>query len=164
MTSKDMVSSLICTVVGLFYLGYSLQYDYYYYVSGTVKPGPGQFPRIIALLIIAFSLFIFFSSWVRKKKEHGETVGEAWGKLEVTKRNLNCAVSTLLLIGLYIIVIDWLGFLTCSIALLILLSRLMGEKRWGANIVLGVASGLVAYVIFWVVMRIPLPMGHLFAR
>jgi hypothetical protein len=67
---QDFLAGALFSAIGLFSLFVGMEYPF-----GSVQEmGPGFFPRILSIVLIAFGLFMA----VRSLKTDGETVGE-WG-------------------------------------------------------------------------------------
>lgn len=161
LVSRDVVSAVFFACVGLFYYISSWQYDLHISVGGIVKPGPGLLPRSLAIAIILCSLVILVTSLLKARDKGEKRFKQVLEELGSRKQNL--IPSLLVISGLvgYLLFINFTGYLLTSIALVVFMSWVMGERRWWFNGVLGLGSGFLTYWLFWIIMRVPLPRGTL---
>jgi putative tricarboxylic transport membrane protein len=61
----------------------------------------------------------------------------------------------------YLLLVRWIGFLTCTFVLVIVCGKLMGTRGWVRAV--GLAGGVIVacYFLFSVWLKVPLPTGHL---
>ena len=69
-------------------------------------------------------------------------------------------VAMLVVTGLWVLSLEWVGFLFSTFLFLTLSSRIFGSKSWGKTLILSVVMPLVVYFIFWMLNSI-LPEGPL---
>ncbi len=70
-------------------------------------------------------------------------------------------ILTVMLI-LYILMMQWIGFFVSTFLLVVLTSRLMEAKDWGMPIALSAGVGLFSYLLFEVWIKLSFPRGILF--
>ncbi|MCC6889043.1 MAG: tripartite tricarboxylate transporter TctB family protein [Hyphomicrobiales bacterium] len=154
--TKDLASALVLSLLGFGYLIWSLEYD----VGTATTPGPGLFPRLMAMAMALCGLLLAASSlYGSGRKEQADIPSE-----EFSRRNL---LSALLVIGsivFYLLVIEHVGFLIASSLLVFCLAWVMGGTSLIAITFLSVVSTGLAYWLFWVVMRVPIPSGSLWVK
>lgn len=153
---KDDISAILNIGFGLFYLIYSLKYN-----AGSIdNPQLGFFPRIIGIVMVFFSLmFLLFCIRKRGQKDKLHVI---WEGLNV--KNILSATIVIGSLSLYLIILNYVGFLLASSVLVFFLAWAMGGNSWIVNIILGrVSSGLI-YWIFWTIMRVPIPLGSLWGK
>jgi hypothetical protein len=120
---------------------------------GTLRsPGPGFLPLMMALLLIAFSLFVF----VRGMVEPGKLL-----KGVVRKSQAVLVVSVLL----YGLLLDLAGFLFSTFVLMFVLFGLFfeGKGRWPKVLFLAATTALIGWLVFSVALKVPFPRGTLTA-
>jgi len=158
---RDAISAVFFTLLGLFYYTSSWQYDLNINVGGIEKPGPGLLPRGLAIAIVLCSLVILIASLLRSRNTKEKRFKAVCEDMGLQKQNLIPSILVILGIVVYLLLINFTGYLLTSIALIMFMSWVMGERKWWANGLLGLGSGLFTYWLFWIVMRVPLPMGTL---
>ena len=161
MVSRDVISAVFFTLLGLFYYASSWQYDLSVNVGGVEKPGPGLLPRGLAIATMLCSLLILIASLLRSRNTRDKKFKAVCEDLGLQKQNLIPAILVILSMVAYLLLIDFAGYLLTSIVLIMFMSWVMGERKWWANGLLALGSGIFTYWLFWMVMRVPLPTGTL---
>lgn len=152
---RDVVSAIFFTALGLFYLISSLQYETGY----LGNPGSGFFPRMIGFITLCCSVVYLVIS-LRKRKT--EKINILWEGIEI--RRVLFAGIALGSVVVYLLVIDYVGFLVASSILIFFLAWMMGGNNWVYNVTLGIVSSGLMYWFFWMIMRVPIPLGSLWER
>lgn len=153
---KDVIGAIFCCCIGLFYLISSLKYS-----SGTIdNPGPAFLPIILGYLMLFLSGLLLLLSL--RKRKNGSRLAEIWEGLNV--RNIFSAAMVVAGVTVYLLSINYVGFLFASPVLVFFLAWVMGGNRWVVNIILGIVSAGFAYWLFWIVMRVPIPLGSLWGK
>ena len=118
--------------------------------------GPGAFPGLIAALLACCSVALIWRGW-RERREQGVIAVGAWLSSPRHVRNFLVAVGALIF---YIVAADKLGFLICGT---IILSSLFLSLRVRPALALPLAVLLpfVIHVMFYKLLRVPLPWGVL---
>jgi len=138
-----------CSGVVLALLGVFLIYMASPLPIGTLKaPDSGFFPIILATLLILFGLGLLALSFVNEGF-----------LLELTSRSWGVAICAACLIA-YGLLIDRVGFLICTSAILIVLMRFYGGLKWRSCLMVTLPLVLVAYIGFKE-LGVPLPHGVL---
>ncbi|HSB82135.1 MAG TPA: tripartite tricarboxylate transporter TctB family protein [Candidatus Methylomirabilis sp.] len=116
-----------------------------------IDPGPAFYPRLVSLLLLAFSIAqIVISCW------GGEGSGGRAGAGQPAAAYVY-SLGTLLLSILYIGVFDKASYLVTAPGLLVALMLLGGVRKW--TILAGVALGytLATYYLFGQLLMVPIP-------
>jgi hypothetical protein len=125
--------------------------------EGTATGGPGTrfLPAILGGLMVLLGAMIAFGP-ARVRPAGPAPAGEA-----DAGRSDGRALATVAVMGAYTLLLDRLGFLLATTALLAVLVRMYGERRW--TVVLGVAvcATGAAYGLFAGWLKVPLPPGLL---
>ena len=124
--------------------------------EGTATGGPGTrfLPALLGgLMVLLGAMIAFGPSGVRP----AGTVPAG----EVDAGSHGRALATVAVMGAYTLLLDRLGFTLATTALLAVLVRMYGERRW--TVVLGVAvcATGAAYGLFGGWLKVPLPPGLL---
>jgi putative tricarboxylic transport membrane protein len=126
------------------------------YPPGEVgQPGPALFPRIVGGLMAALGLLLGLGGI--RAGVAGERV--AWRDLLGRPGFVN-ALFVIGAVVAYIALADRLGFIVVTVLLLIALMWRLGVRPVQAVLV-AVAFVIVVYVLFYKVLRVPLPAGLL---
>jgi putative tricarboxylic transport membrane protein len=147
---KDLISSLFWMAVGvaISYLGYDLE-------LGTLnEPGSGFMFFWVGLIMGGLSLGVFIQA-LRKKGTAGE-LKALWAGVQWKK-----VVYVLAALALYAWAFLFLGFIVCTVLLLIFLFKVVEPQRWSAAIFGAVLSALMGYAVFNLWLGTQLPRGIL---
>lgn len=147
MRRAESIFSLVLAVLCLGYLYFVWQMDDF----GTVtEPRAAFVPGVIGVLMLAIAIKIFISSLAK-------TGG---GKAEkIPKDGLLRFIGYFAASLVFIPVFEMLGAYVAIFALVLVLTKILGSKGWVQPIGLAVASSVIAYVLFFVLLDVPLPRG-----
>jgi putative tricarboxylic transport membrane protein len=118
--------------------------------------GPGAFPGLIALLLGGCSIALMWRGWRERRAQPLVAMG-AW--LGSPRHLLNFVVATGAL-AFYVFAADKLGFLVCGALILLSLFLALRVKPLLA-VPLALALPVVIHLIFYKLLRVPLPWGVL---
>lgn len=118
--------------------------------------GPGAFPGLIALLLAGCSAALIWRGWRERRSQHLIAVG-AWLTSPRHVRNFLVAVGAL---AFYILAAGTLGFLICGTIILLSLFLTL-RVRPALAVALAVLVPVVIHLIFYKLLRVPLPWGVL---
>jgi len=118
--------------------------------------GPGAFPGLIALLLGGCSIALIWRGWRERRAQPLVAMG-AW--LGSPRHLLNFLVATGAL-AFYVLAADKLGFLVCGALILLSLFLALRVKPRLA-VPLALALPVVIHLIFYKLLRVPLPWGVL---
>jgi hypothetical protein len=148
---KIYIETLFLIGLGVFYLILSLDFS----MGSIAYPEPGFFPRVIAILtIICSALHLLLSIRARNQNVNINVIWEG-----VSLENIPSTASILAIVILYLLILNFVGFLAASLPFMLFLARLMGGKNWISNAVLAIVSSIGTYWLFWIMMRVPIPLG-----
>jgi putative tricarboxylic transport membrane protein len=153
---KDECGAIFFLALGLFYLVISLSYN----VGTMGNPREGFFPIMTGGSMVLFASWALLSSL--KKRSEKESVSGVWNKFDLKK--ILSAVMVLGCVSVYLVILDTVGFLLSSPPLLFALAWIMGGKNLVANGIMGILTSVAIYWIFWVIMRVPIPLGIIFPK
>lgn len=126
-------------------------------------PGPGLFPMIIGILLIATALGCLLQEIVprmRSKDPAPASVPDE-GAAAADKRNVGKTVQlTALMIG-YIFLLKPLGFPLAIFAFLALAIRIFGYRKWLPTLAMAAVIASLSYLSFVVWLKVSLPLGIL---
>lgn len=126
-------------------------------------PGPGLFPMIIGILLIATALGCLLQEIVprmRSKDPAASSVPDE-GAAAADTRNVGKTVQlTALMIG-YIFLLKPLGFPLAIFAFLALAIRIFGYRKWLPTLAMAAVIASLSYLSFVVWLKVSLPLGIL---
>ena len=115
------------------------------------KLSPYLFPLIISIFLFILSISILASSLKENEKRKEKEKGD---------------IKSLLIFGLicvlYLLVLNFLGFVLSSILLLISSMIVLGERRWWFIALVSIISTVVIYLLFAKYLSVMLPKGRVF--
>ena len=123
----------------------SLGYGYY----EKYGPGAGLFPLWISAGLMILSVLYILESI----KEHSNS----FDKIFPAGRELSYMITVIASISVFILIIDYTGYLIAASIMLIMLFRRDYKWYWGLG--LSVITALCLFLIFQVFLKIPLPQG-----
>ena len=118
--------------------------------------GPGAFPGLIALLLGGCALALIWRGWRERPAQPLVAMG-AW--LASPRHLLNFCLTVAVLL-FYVLASETIGFLICGTVILLALFFSLRVKPRLA-LVLAVFVPLVIHLIFYKLLRVPLPWGLL---
>jgi putative tricarboxylic transport membrane protein len=118
--------------------------------------GPGAFPGLIALLLGGCSIALIWRGWRERGRQPLVAMG-AW--LGSPRHVLNFLVATGALV-FYVLASDGVGFLICGTVILLSLFLALRVRPLLA-LALAVLLPVVIHLIFYKLLRVPLPWGVL---
>jgi putative tricarboxylic transport membrane protein len=150
MRSRDIFSSLFWMLVGvgICWGGYDMK-------LGTLhNPGSGFIFFWVGVIIVVLSLIILIQA-IGREPTMGEMKsllsGIGWKKI----------IPVLLALFLYGYAFLFLGFILCTVLVLIFLFKIVEPQKWSIAIIGAILSSLSAYLVFQVWLGSQLPKGIL---
>lgn len=143
----DLILGLVSIAVSVIVFVVSFNYDNYMYDV----VGGGGFPKMLAVIIILCSLAII-----------GQYLSQKKGQVKKPdKGDTRAAVSLVLGVLVYILVLEHVGYLVTTVLLVAFLLWIQGERNKKTLITsTAVICGLL-YAIFVLVLKVKLPQGFL---
>ncbi|OGB92770.1 MAG: hypothetical protein A2Z31_07155 [candidate division NC10 bacterium RBG_16_65_8] len=120
--------------------------------SGTFGPGPEFLPFWLGALMAVLAVLLFASAWRR-----AATPAEA--RAFPSLRVLVPIGSTLAGLAVYILSLEWLGFLLGTGLLTAFLLGVVEGERWSITLVVAVLNSVALQVIFRTLLGVSLPTG-----
>jgi putative tricarboxylic transport membrane protein len=148
MKNRDLVSSVIWMAFsGLFVAG-SLRTDLM--VDGV--PGERLLPLLMGIAGMLISLFIFITSIFRQKEVVIRSFFSERGSLK------KLLITSVLLFA-YAFSVNYVGYLLATTVFMLLLFRLVEPRGWGTSIIVSLATAVLTYIFFTVLIGGQLPGG-----
>jgi putative tricarboxylic transport membrane protein len=125
-------------------------------------PGPGLFPMIVGIFLVATALGCLIQEILSRKKS-GESPSPSPDRDSTAPphRNVQKTFQLMALMIVYALLLKPLGFLVCIGVFLIVAIRIFGYRRWVPALAMAAVIAGVSYVSFVLWLKVPLPMGIL---
>lgn len=136
---------------------------YLYIPASTVpgEPGPRAFPIVLGCALLVLGLAMTVSGFA-----HGHDVAPAAtgsdSEVSPLKHELRIVLGTFGLLILYAFLMEKTGFLVSTpIVLVLALAGVLRMRRWTFIALMAVGTTFVCWLVFVVLLRVPLPRGSL---
>ena len=116
-------------------------------------PQTGFFPTILAALLALFAAALLLQAW--------RTADSAGGAETLEPRSWARIGAAMAAMAFFALVLESAGFFLTTFLLMILLLRAIEAQKWSKVIAIALATALVSYAIFGLLLGIPLPAGFL---
>ncbi len=157
MTKKQNIFVGFIALVCAVYLYLALQMN-----MGTVQgPGPGFVPAVIGFLGLLISLVSLGLNFWKSRKGKTQTSEEADDQ-KIDWNGLKRFGGYLLTLILFILMFQYLGTLIAIFGLVLSLTKISGSKGWVKPLLLAFLTSVCCYVVFNVLLSVPLPRGMIF--
>lgn len=117
----------------------------------------GMFPLIVGAGLLLFSVLFLIQAF--RPKDGGFL--EQHMENEKDRTRMRVVIWVVLVLVAYAALVAVLGYTIATAALFVGVSRLLGEKRWILNVVVGVALAAAVYFGFTLLLGVRLPAGFL---
>lgn len=151
--NKEVVGGLIFCAVSL-YLFYEIS-TFPTTAERYRSLGPDVFPNVIAGSLLVLSIILFIQGLLKKQSPILSFKFLCLGSLRM--------FSIVALLIVFMLVIESIGFIAWGLAFMALVQFILGERRPATIALLSVTVIAVVYVVFAVLLRVPLPKGILFS-
>jgi putative tricarboxylic transport membrane protein len=146
MRRHDLISSALLFFVGLFTVVIAPQYD-----LGTAStPGAGLMPFLSGSLMCFFAVLTFLKAYRHKSGE----VKKIWADIQFKK-----LIFVLIILFLYALFLEKVGFLISTFLLIFLLLRSVDPRPWLMSLLGGGLTSILSYLIFETWLKAQLPRG-----
>jgi putative tricarboxylic transport membrane protein len=149
MAPREAASAGALALVALAGLAGAVRLD----VGGLTRPGPGFFPLLLSLALLAVSAVLLAGAARRAGAGAAATPGGEPGAAPARWRQ----AATLGALMLYVALFERVGFVTATAAFLAFLFAALGRYRWPVALGTAVAVAFAARVLFdrWLSVRLP---------
>ena len=145
----DRASSLFWMAIGLGFIYGSVRLG-----LGTLgEPGSGFLSFVAGSCLTLMALILFIQSFIREK-ELPDKISVLWHGMKWHRS----VMIALVLLG-YILGLESIGFILCSLILIFLMLRVLEKYSWGKSILISVTASAFSYLIFSVLLKVMLPKG-----
>lgn len=145
---QEMMSSIIVFCFGLCVVFYSPHFN----VGSLKRPGSGFVPFISGVVICVFSIITFLQAFFHKS----DKVEKVWAKVK-----FQTLIFVILILFMYPILINLLGFIICSFLIILFVMRYAGYQSWRTSFLGASLSSVLSYLLFETWLKGQLPKGIL---
>ncbi|TKC18017.1 tripartite tricarboxylate transporter TctB family protein [Robertmurraya kyonggiensis] len=145
---KNKLTGVLGSLFGIFYIILSFSIKEPHGMTMDLL-GSKTFPIVAGVIILLSSLLIFFHN----KVEDGE---EEFGRYEI-----KMILPFVLIIIIYIALLPLLGTIISTIFFMSLVMNRMNKGVWWKNIVISTSITIVFWLLFVILLKVPLPTGLL---
>lgn len=125
------------------------------------EPGPRAFPNVLGYALLLLGLVMTVSGFTRRR-EAAPAEAEAEGDAAASplKHELRIVLGTFGLLMLYAFLMEKTGFLVSTpITLALGMAGILRMRRWRFIAGMSIGTTLVCWIVFAVLLRVPLPRG-----
>jgi len=115
------------------------------------KPDSGFFPFLIGIFLVGLAVILLWQPWAGEEKR-----ARSGDKINYAK-----IVYCLLSLYVYALSFEWLGFILATFLLLVILLKFIEHKGWILSVTVSLATAVVSYIFFGVLLQALLPKGIL---
>ena len=106
--------------------------------------GPMLYPLGLAIVLAVLAIILMFT-------------GKDAGAVKLTKKMLTKGfLPTIGICIMYILLLPKLGFVLCTVGLMLAFFWMKGERKWWLNLIIAISSAIVIYVLFGLMLNVPL--------
>ena len=159
-THKDLVSGSVLLLLGLFLAIRSTDLR----IWSKTGPGPGFFPLIVGLIICLLSVFLliqYILRYILSKRDRDGTKPASKVEPEQQRPALLKVCSYVVLMVLYGLLMDSVGFLIMTFLYLFVVLKYTENQGWRRTLLIGTIATVVSYLLFEYYLGVPLPVGFM---
>lgn len=158
-----MISYGVIVVVGAVFFALSFQYDFYRYED---QVGPGFLPRVVGAIVLLLGVALIVQevrvgSVLEGDSGSDEHAGGEEGE-QTSAMSVKSLVKLLTVFGLIIVaalLVPVLGLVPPLVLLVVALTIFVERMPIVPSLCISVGAAVIAYVLFVLVLQVPVPMG-----
>jgi putative tricarboxylic transport membrane protein len=143
---RELGAAVVLLAFGLFALSQALRLRF----GSVAAPGPGFFPLCLAVAVCLASVGLLVRAW-HTAPSNATQAGSGV--------RASTVVGTLGALLVYALVLEQLGFLLATFALLLFFFKALQRQRWSVAVGGSAVTSLVTYLVFRVWLGVNLPGG-----
>jgi len=147
MTSKleNIISCLFIYIVSIFF----------FFSSSNFPRDSAAFPKVIALILTVLNTILLVQAFVKREKVKQKKERERILPI----RTIFTAILTIA----YILLVNIVGFILLTPIYIFIISSELGYRNKAISIIVALATTFTMYLVFKVVLGVPIPNGFLFS-
>jgi putative tricarboxylic transport membrane protein len=143
---KEKIAFFFTFMIGVIAIAGGFMYG----IGSLTNLDRGAFPVFTGMIISLLSIFLFFSTAIEKAAaESGDNLRNDGKRILIL----------LLILAIYVLLLDKIGFLLLSFLLLMLLQKLMGQTGWRTPVVVSIITVIIFWILFRKWLNVQLPIG-----
>lgn len=147
----------VIALIGAFFFAFSLQYDFYRYED---QVGPGFMPRVVGMIVLLLGVALIMQEIRTGSVLKGDSgVDDEQGEDGLSRKTVIKLLSVFGLIILTVILVPVLGLIPPLVLLVAALTIAIERMPIIPSIIVSAGAAALAYVLFVMVLRVPVPMG-----
>ena len=146
MRRPESVFALAVSVFCAMFLYFSWKID----LGSMDEPKAGFMPLLVGVMGLGTGLILFLSSLRDTEDKTAEPI-----PIDGKQRFIGCLLSSIIFIPVF----EFAGASMGIFLLVLALTKVLGAKGWLQPIILAVMSSVIAYVLFFTILDVPLPRG-----
>ena len=151
----EAVATLLAAIFGLGYFLAATQYS----IGKLDSPGPGLMPRLLGIVFVFLSASLLITNWLGRRS--GPPPSPAH---EDQSRKLRTPLQVVVILIFYVAALQPFGFALSTFLALFFTARFMGLEGWKKPIILSFGTVALAYLLFVLILDVPLPVGAIWGR
>lgn len=124
--------------------------------AGYVAVSPSVMPAVVGVGLVALGVLLVLRATVRPDLDLARHV-----EAEASQTHWSTTVLTLAALVGYVLTLGFLGYTLATSWFIPVVARILGSRRPGRDVIIGVVLGLVIYVAFTQFLGVRLPSGLL---
>ena len=145
MTGRDRGAAAVLLAFGLIALEEARKLRF----GSIARPGPGFFPVVLAAAFSLVCLVLLINAIRARDAEAAASARLGWPKI----------VATMVALFVYALVLEPLGFVAATFALLLFFFKALERQRWVTALAGSLITAFVTYLVFKVWLNVQLPAG-----
>jgi putative tricarboxylic transport membrane protein len=147
MKKAEMNTGVFLLVLSGFVIWQSLEMP----PSATFGPGAGFLPFWLGILLAVLATILFVSAWRSEEAREGS-------KSVFPGKQALWTISLVMIgLGVYIELIEILGYITDTFIFVVFLMKIVEREKWPLSLILAVCTSAGLFVVFQVLLQITLP-------
>ena len=147
MKKADMITGVVLLALS----GFAIQETWRMPASATFGPGPAFLPFWLAVILAIFATILFVSAWRRPATE------EDHHSIFPGKTALIAITLVMVGLGLYIFLIEVLGYLSDTFLFIVFLMKAVEREKWPLTLMIAVGTTALLFITFQFLLKITLP-------
>jgi putative tricarboxylic transport membrane protein len=148
--NRDFISGLVWAVIGLIFCIGGIRYGLYY----DGGPGPGFIAFVAGIVLSSLGLVVLISTILSVKDRGSETE-----KIFPEEDSFRKVFIATLGLCFYALAFEYLGLLFTTFLMMIFMLRFIEPLKWKTIWITAILTAISFYLVFQVVLKIPVPRG-----
>jgi len=150
-------ANIISAIIGMIFSIVTFGYTFTFKKFQNVPVGPEFFPRALAVVLFIFCTALLISSIIHKETAKEKEKGSP--TISPLNKNMQKAIAGLLIIVVYALLWEIVGFLIVTPIAVFLMIFLLGKRDYRNMIIVSIIATIVIFCAFKFLLSIELPMG-----